>query len=66
LLSTTVYLLWYERNTRVFSHQFRTAPTIAEEVSQLVRTYLATLEINISIPTHICDIWGLRIFTFLH
>jgi hypothetical protein len=39
LLSTTVYQLWYERNTRIFSNQFQTTTTIAEEVFQLVRTH---------------------------
>jgi hypothetical protein len=60
LLSTTVYLLWFERNTRVFNHQFQAAPTIAEEVFQLVRTYLASMEFNSRIPEYICAIWGLQ------
>nr|TKS06523.1 hypothetical protein D5086_0000121610 [Populus alba] len=60
VLSTTVYLLWYERNTRIFSHQYKAALTIAEEVYQLIRTYLATMEFNINIPAHICDIWGIQ------
>ena len=60
VLSTTVYLLWYERNTRIFSHQFKAAPTISKEVYQLIRTYLATMEFNSNIPAHICDISGIQ------
>ncbi|XP_061959709.1 uncharacterized protein LOC133680749 [Populus nigra] len=60
LLSTAVYQLWYERNNRIFSIQFQTAPTIAETIFQLVRLHITFMEFKSIIPTSICDVWGIQ------
>jgi len=60
LLSTTIYLLWHERNNRVFSNQHRNAQTIMEEIYQLIRTHLTHMEHAARIPDSVCTIWRLR------
>ncbi|KAJ6980751.1 hypothetical protein NC653_024183 [Populus alba x Populus x berolinensis] len=59
LLTTTVYHLWQERNKRVFSNQYQSASTLAEEVFQQVRLQLTTMKFSGRIPQKICNIWGL-------
>jgi mannosylglycoprotein endo-beta-mannosidase len=59
LLSATVYILWHERNKRIFNNQHQSAPSIAEEVFQQVRTQVTTLEFSGNIPTAIRNIWGI-------
>jgi mannosylglycoprotein endo-beta-mannosidase len=59
MLSATVYLLWQERNKRVFNHQFQSTPAMAEAVFQLVRTTISTMEFRGRIPITICNIWGI-------
>nr|TKS06527.1 hypothetical protein D5086_0000121650 [Populus alba] len=59
LLTTTVYHLWQERNKRVFSNQYQSASTLAEEVFQQVRLQLTTMKFSGRIPQTICNIWGL-------
>jgi hypothetical protein len=56
LLSATVYILWHERNKRVFNNQHQSAPSIAEKVFQQVRTQVTTLEFSGNIPTAIRNI----------
>jgi mannosylglycoprotein endo-beta-mannosidase len=59
VLSTTVYLLWQERNKRVFNSQYQTAPTLAEDIFQQVRSQISTMKFSGRIPNAICNIWGL-------
>nr|TKR85033.1 hypothetical protein D5086_0000251720 [Populus alba] len=59
VLSASVYILWHERNKRVFNHQYQSAANIAEEVFQQVRTQITTMEFRGTIPAAICNIWGI-------
>ncbi|KAJ6894121.1 hypothetical protein NC652_028020 [Populus alba x Populus x berolinensis] len=60
LLSTTVYLLWHQRNNRVFSSQHRTEQAIVDEIYQLIRTHLTHMANEDSMPDSVCTIWRLR------
>jgi len=60
LLSATVYILWYERNNRVFSNQIQAAPTLVEAIFQQVRTQIASMEYGNNIPPSISDRWGIH------
>jgi hypothetical protein len=60
LLSATVYILWYERNNRVFSNQIQAAPTLVEAIFQQVRTQIASMEYGNNIPLNISDRWDIH------
>ena len=55
LLSTTVYFLWHERNSRVFSNIYQPAQTTSEEIFQLIRTHVTNMEHKYTIPVSVCE-----------
>jgi hypothetical protein len=61
LLSTSVYILWHERNNRIFSNSYKTAQAIVEEIFQLLRTHITNMEHACRIPDFICTVWGLQV-----
>jgi hypothetical protein len=61
LLSTSVYILWHERNNRIFSNSYKTAQAIVEEIFQLLRTHITNMEHTCRIPDFICTVWGLQV-----
>ncbi|KAJ6897722.1 hypothetical protein NC652_024515 [Populus alba x Populus x berolinensis] len=60
LLSSSVYLLWQERNNQVFSNHYKTSQALVEEIFQLLRTHITNMEYAGRVPDFICSIWGLQ------
>ncbi|KAJ6674332.1 hypothetical protein OIU79_021509 [Salix purpurea] len=60
ILSSTVYFVWYERNNRIFKHQFTPREQIQKDIIGLVRDRLSTiLTSKIHFSSIIRDDWGL-------
>ncbi|KAJ6974535.1 hypothetical protein NC653_030590 [Populus alba x Populus x berolinensis] len=61
LLSASVYILWNERNNRIFSNRYKTTQAIVEEIFQLLRTHITNMEHACRIPESICTVWSLQV-----
>lgn len=51
-LSATIYILWYERNNRIFSQIFRSGQKLSEEVFDIIRSCLLNKN-----PDHIPEVF---------
>lgn len=60
MLSTTVYFLWHERNSRIFSQQFQSHHSTSRDILELIRTHIINMEHKCPIPDSVCDTWGIQ------
>lgn len=59
ILSAMVYHNWYERNNRLFNSLSKSAASLVDDITQLVRLHLSSIKLRYPLPIDVISLWGI-------
>ena len=58
-LAAVVYHIWNERNNRIFKNLSKSASTLVDDITQLVRLHLSSIKLRHPLPADVIAKWGI-------